>query len=335
MSILPIFIPHLGCPHQCVFCNQKKISGQAQATLDSARKQITNWLTWFKPGPEQEAAFYGGSFTGLEPELQERLLELTDDLLERKIIGRVRCSTRPDYIDRERLRILQRHSVTTVELGVQSLDDQVLRKAERGHTAYQVEEAMHLLKQFGFTTGMQLMVGMPEQSFESLQTTIETTVKLKPDLARIYPLLVIKGTPLEASYLAGQFQPLTLEEAIEQASYAYDKLVAAGINVIRIGLQADQELCQPGNIVAGPFHPSMGELVKSRSLRNAITPSLGKLHSSGVKEVFLELPEKQLSKLLGLNKCNLKFWQQKFPELILKIKLNNKLTSVQISAFNK
>ena len=141
MSILPIFIPHAGCPHQCVFCNQKTISGQRTAALDGAKKQINKWLEWIKPSIENEAAFYGGSFTGLEVELQKQLLALTDELIAKKIIGSVRLSTRPDYINTVELQLLQKHSVKLVELGVQSLDNKVLVAAERGHTSAQVDAA--------------------------------------------------------------------------------------------------------------------------------------------------------------------------------------------------
>uniref|UniRef100_UPI0025D97484 radical SAM protein n=1 Tax=uncultured Phascolarctobacterium sp. TaxID=512296 RepID=UPI0025D97484 len=152
MSILPIFIPHAGCPHQCIFCNQRAISGQKTAALEGAKAQIARWLTWLRPDVRHEAAFYGGSFTGLPMELQERLLALTDELLRQGVIGSVRLSTRPDYIDEERLALLKEHKVRLVELGVQSLDDAVLQAAGRGHSASQVYRAHALLRQFGFRT---------------------------------------------------------------------------------------------------------------------------------------------------------------------------------------
>ena len=193
MAIIPIFIPHAGCPHQCVFCNQKTISGQKTAALEGAKEQINRWLERVKHSVENEAAFYGGSFTGLDITLQKELLALTDELLERKVIGSVRLSTRPDYIDEERLELLRAHGVKFVELGVQSLDNEVLAAAERGHTAEQVVNAVTLLKNYGFKVGVQLMVGMPKQNFASVKATVEKVLALKPDIARIYPLLVIKG----------------------------------------------------------------------------------------------------------------------------------------------
>ncbi len=313
MSILPIFIPHAGCPHQCVFCNQRAISGQKLTATSSARAQIARWRSWLRPSQQNEAAFYGGSFTGLPLALQRQLLALTDELRAEGFIGSVRLSTRPDYIDEERLTLLTQHKVKLVELGVQSLDDAVLQAAGRGHTAAQVTQAMQLLKQYGFATGLQLMVGLPRQSFASVQQTVRQVVSLAPDIARIYPLLVIKDTPLAADFAAGRFVPLTLQAAVEQAAWAYRELVAAGINVIRIGLQADAELCSPGNIIAGPFHPAMGELVKSRVLRDELTPQLENLVSMGVGGIDILCPPKLESKLRGQKGCNLRYWQERFP----------------------
>lgn len=308
MAILPIFIPHAGCPHQCVFCNQKTISGQKNAAESGAREQIARWLQWLRPSLENEAAFYGGSFTALDSDLQERLLFLTDELLERGIIGSVRLSTRPDYIDDKKLELLRKHGVRLVELGVQSLDDRVLEAAGRGHTAADVVQAMKQLRAYNFKTGLQLMVGMPLQSFSSLQDTVAQVIKLQPDIARIYPLLVIKGTPLAESWAKGEFQPLSLDEAVRQSAWVYDQLTTNGIKVIRVGLQPDDELCAPGNILAGPFHPSMGELVQSFLLRERLTDKL--LAVKKAERIVISCPAKIESKLRGMKNSNIKYWQQ-------------------------
>lgn len=308
MAILPIFIPHAGCPHQCVFCNQKTISGQKNAAESGAREQIARWLQWLRPSLENEAAFYGGSFTALDSDLQERLLFLTDELLERGIIGSVRLSTRPDYIDDKKLELLRKHSVRLVELGVQSLDDRVLEAAGRGHTAADVVQAMKQLRAYNFKTGLQLMVGMPLQSFSSLQDTVAQVIKLQPDIARIYPLLVIKGTPLAECWAKGEFQPLCLEEAVRQSAWVYDQLTTNGIKVIRVGLQPDDELCAPGNILAGPFHSSMGELVQSFLLRERLTDNL--LAVKGAERIVISCPAQMESKLRGMKNSNIKYWQK-------------------------
>ena len=308
MAIIPIFIPHAGCPHQCVFCNQKTISGQKTAAVEGAKEQIKKWLEWVKPSLENEAAFYGGSFTGLDIALQKELLALTDELFERKVIGGVRLSTRPDYIDVERLELLRAHGVKLVELGVQSLDDKVLEAAERGHTVEQVAKAVALLKEYGFKVGVQLMVGMPKQDFASVKDTVEKVLALKPDIARIYPLLVIKGTPLAKSYAAGEFEPLTLEEAVRQSAYVYKKLSEAGVKIIRVGLQSDDELCAEGNILAGPFHPSMGELVQSYLLREKLTPQILEATKQNGEAVIILCPRVLESKVRGIRNGNVKYW---------------------------
>lgn len=312
MAILPIFIPHAGCPHQCVFCNQKAISGQKSAAVEEAKKQIDRWLQWLQPHPEHEAAFYGGSFTGLEPELQKQLLSLTDELIAAKIIGRVRLSTRPDYIDAERLSLLKQHHVHLVELGVQSLDDKVLAAAERGHTAAQVEKAVSLLRKFDLQIGIQLMVGMPQQTLTSVKETVDDVIRLKPDIARIYPLLVIKDTPLAMLYQQKLFQPLTLSEAVAQSAYVYSRLTENGIRVIRVGLQPDEELCTPGNIIAGPFHPAMGELVQSHILQQRVSAEL--IKNAEYDRLVISFPVRMESKLRGLKNANVRLWQEQYPD---------------------
>lgn len=313
MSIIPIFIPHAGCPHQCVFCNQKAISGQKTAAVAGARAQIDAWMPRLRTDVRHEAAFYGGSFTGLALPLQEELLKLTDELRERGVIGSVRLSTRPDYINEEVLRLLQAHGVTLVELGAQSLDDAVLAAAERGHTAAQVAAAVRLLQKYGFGTGLQLMVGLPRQDMASVEATAAQAVLLRPDITRIYPLLVIKDTPLASAYAKGEFAPLALEEAVEQAACLYRQLTEAGVRVIRVGLQPDAELCAPGNIIAGPFHPSMGELVQARVLRQRLTPELDAQYAAGRRRLELRCAPRGESKLRGLKNCNLSYWRQRYP----------------------
>ena len=315
MSILPIFIPHAGCPHQCIFCNQKTISGQKNAAITGAQEQIARWLNWLKPSLNNEAAFYGGTFTALDRKLQEQLLALTDELIEQHIIGSVRLSTRPDYIDEACLALLKAHHVKLVELGVQTLDDSVLALAGRGHDSACVYNAHALLREAGLQTGIQLMVGLPGQSFASVQETAVRVAKLAPDVARIYPVLVLKNTPLAQSYEQGEYAPLTLENAVTQSAYVYSTLRAVGVNVIRIGLQPDEELCTPGNILAGPWHPALGEIVKSRVLREHFTPIMQDMVLRGVKGVIFHCPRQYESKLRGQKNCNLKYWQDRWPSL--------------------
>ena len=307
--IIPVFIPHAGCPHQCIFCNQKKISGQTDASFLNAEKQINKYLQWIKPSRENEIAFYGGSFTGLPWELQKRLLTLADSYVELGTIGSVRLSTRPDYIDDGIVELLKQHHVTLVELGVQSLDNNVLLMAERGHLAADVDKAVACLKAQNVGVGIQLMVGLPKQDWRSLADTVKKVVAFKPEIARIYPLLVIKDTPLEKMYQNKEFTPLSLSAAVAQAVYVYEHLTSNGIKVIRIGLQADEELCKENNIVAGPFHPAFGEMVKSFQYRYWVAKQLEEFDSN-IPEIAISYNPRIASQLKGIKKCNETFWQR-------------------------
>ena len=324
MAILPIFIPHGGCPHQCSFCNQRAISGQAAPPLEGAKAQLQQWQTYLQ-GKGHELAFYGGSFTALDLGLQEQLLQLVEPLYRSGFLSSLRASTRPDAITDKGLQLLKKYHVQTVELGVQSLDEKVLKASQRGHNAACVSGAVRLLREAGLIVGVQLMVGLPEQGFASFKETITKVLALKPDLARIYPVLVIKDTPLEKMYYKGVFVPLSLEEAVTQAAYGYRTMTEAGIKVIRIGLQADGELCAPGNIVAGPFHPAMGELVKSRALRNAIDLALQEIQEQGQTKVVIKHLPALTSQVRGQKNANMLYWQQSFPTLNISLMAVEKL----------
>lgn len=308
--IIPVFIPHAGCPHQCIFCNQRTISGQQENDLAAARRQIEKYQAWTKPNPENELAFYGGSFTALPYSFQEALLNLADEYRQSGLVGKLRLSTRPDYINPEEISLLESYGVKTVELGVQSLDDKVLVLAERGHTAACVEPAVRLLQASGFTVGLQLMVGLPGQDQSSLAATLQAVLKLKPEVVRIYPLLVIKGTPLAALYAAGKYEPLSLEAAVKATYYLYDALTQAGSRVIRMGLQPDEELCQPGNIIAGPFHPAFGEMVKSYGYYLSVQKVIDKLPVEGKYELVITYPARLASVVRGVKKENIKKWEK-------------------------
>ncbi len=308
-TIIPVFIPHAGCPHQCVFCNQKTISGQKENGLEAAKEQIEKYRQWTKPSVDNEIAFYGGSFTALPKKLQLELLELGKGYLERGLAGALRLSTRPDYIDPEELELLKRYKVKTVELGAQSLDDEVLRLAERGHGAQAVAKAVALLKEYNFTVGLQLMVGLPGENKESFYATVGRAVALKPDLVRIYPLLVVRDTPLAKDFLAGRYRPLTLEEAVEESYYALNAFQRADISVIRLGLQPDEELQAEGNILAGPFHPAFGELVKSYGYKVNVEKLIAKL-PVGYYTMVITLPRTLASIVRGQKNSNIKAWEK-------------------------
>lgn len=260
--IIPVFIPFGGCPHQCVFCDQKGITGKAALPgLDEVRQTIETYLSTWKGKGEKEAAFYGGSFTGLPIETQKAYLETAGAFLKTGQLDGLRLSTRPDYIDREIAGFLREHNVATVELGAQSMVDEVLKASGRGHTAEQTAEAVRVLKDFGIKIGLQLMPGLPTDTFESVMLTMDEAVRLKPDFVRLYPSLVLKDTPLHKMYLAGSYKPWALEEMVDVCARAKMLFDKAGIPVIRMGLQTTAELVE--SIVAGPYHASFRQLVEA------------------------------------------------------------------------
>ena len=321
--IIPVFIPHAGCPHQCIFCNQKTISGEKENGLAAARQQIEKYRKWTKNNPANEIAFYGGSFTALPIEFQEELLKLGNYYRKMGLVGNLRLSTRPDYIDDKEISLLKYYNVATVELGVQSFDDKVLALAERGHKAACVFTAGKALKTAGITLGLQLMVGLPSQNQDSLRKTLRAAVELKPTLARIYPLLVIKETPLATLFLQNKYKPLSLETAVEQTYFLYKGLMEAGIKVIRMGLQPDAELCKAGNILAGPFHPAFGELVKSYAYYLQVQGIIDNLADDGCYELIITHPLKLTSVVRGIKKININKWE-KNGKIKIKLQIGDK-----------
>lgn len=307
--ILPVFIPHAGCPYQCIFCNQRTISGEQDSSLEGARRQIEGLLAWARPDPSNELAFYGGSFTALPMDRQRALLELAETYRARGLFGPLRLSTRPDAITLEILALLREHQVETIELGAQSLDDRVLAAARRGHTGAQVREASQLIRQEGFRLGLQLMVGLPGQGKESLAATCRQVVEIHPDLVRIYPVLVIAGTPLAELWRQGSYRALTVDEAAAACWPLYHAFTREGIRVIRMGLQPDRELCAPGHILAGPFHPAFGEKVKSWGIGQQVLRKIAE-QPSGNYNMVITCPDKMASLVRGQHRSNVRLWEQ-------------------------
>lgn len=261
-SIIPIFIPHIGCPHRCVFCNQWQITGHSGLPSPSAiRQEIEDYTRGIQEKRHWEVAFYGGSFTAIPARLQEELLQPAYEALKAGTIDAIRCSTRPDAIDETICRRLQRYQLTTVELGVQSLDDAVLRAAKRGHTAADVVNATRLLRGAGFAVGHQLMPGLPGEDWASLKQTTSAICRLRPDIARIYPVAVLENTELADLYRANCYQPLSIAEGVKRAAYMKQAFITRGIQCIRTGLQATADLDDDTQVLAGAYTPAMGELV--------------------------------------------------------------------------
>ena len=310
--IIPIFVPHLGCPNDCVFCNQKSISGQkTQMTAKKAKEIIDEHLKLIKDKKDvkKEIAFFGGSFTAIEDSKQEELLKIAYEYIKSGDINSIRISTRPDYINKEILKRLKKYGVKTIELGVQSANNYILKRSKRGHTFEDVKKASKLIRWYGFTLGHQIMIGLPESNRIDEINTAKALIKLKPKIVRIYPVLVIKGTELEKEYNDGLYEPLTVTQAIEISKEITELFESKNINVIRIGLQNTEEISDPQNknseVVAGPFHPAFRQLVESSIWYDRIVKKIKKLNMK-VKEVEITVNPQDVNNVIGHKKENAK-----------------------------
>lgn len=305
--IIPIFVSHMGCPNDCVFCNQRQITGVDVAPTNmSIVNQIESYLETIK-ADVIEIAFFGGSFTGIDAQIQETYLKIASQY---KISGRVhniRLSTRPDYIDDEILLRLKKYGVTTIELGVQSFDKNVLLASKRGHSVESIYKAVNLIKDYGFELGIQLMYGLPKDDFEKFFFSVEESIRLKADCIRLYPVLVIRNTALEHLYLTKQYTPVTLEDTIVAMAMAVKRYRAAEIPVIRLGLQRTDLIDEGKEVVAGPFHPALKELVYDRLFFEALKPHLQEnTDTLSIQTLEIQVNPKQVTHILGHAKRNLK-----------------------------
>lgn len=299
---IPIFVPHRGCPFDCVFCNQRRITGKnASVTADDAHEIIENALkTLPRTDCTIEAAFFGGSFTGIPIEEQSALLAAAKEFSDAGRIHGIRLSTRPDYINTEILENLQKYGVTTIELGVQSMDNEVLKASNRGHTAEQVEAAVRLIRQYPFKLGLQMMTGLPSDTDKKSMETAKKLIALKPNIVRIYPTLVIKDTCLEDMYFDGEYKPQTVDEAVNLCKKLLVMFEKENITVIRIGLQSTDEICEHGSVTAGPVHSSFRELVESSIYLDILKEKL-----KNVKKAEVFVNPKEISKAVGNRRRNI------------------------------
>ncbi len=286
MKILPVFIPHLGCPFDCIYCDQKIITKTEVPELKFMQEQISRFCC-SKYEQEKQIAFYGGTFTNLSTEVQQMYFELVKPFFSNCSI---RISTRPDAVTKEKLSFCKQNNVEVIELGIQSFDDEVLKHSKRGYSSSQAEAACSLVKQFKFKLGIQLMPGLPCFTAESWQFTQKKTSSLKPDYLRIYPTIVMKGTKLEKLYQAGKYQPLSLADTIEFTADAVEKFQQEDINIIKLGLHSDIETDQ---IAAGPYHQAFGELVRAEILLRKIVNQF--------KPATLVISAKDVSLFKGFN----------------------------------
>lgn len=316
-SIIPVFVPHLGCPNDCVFCNQRRISGMPEpAGPETVVNAIENAAALTPMGTKRQLAFYGGSFTAIPALEQEQLLAAAKPYLDSGIISSIRLSTRPDAIDMEVLARLRKYGVETVELGAQSLDDNVLHLSGRGHTAKEVEDASKLIKEEGFKLILQMMTGLPGDSEESSIETARKIIALKPNGVRIYPTVIVRDTALYDMWQSGEYSEHTVEDAVKVCSKLVTLFEEAAIPIIRLGLNPTDEL-SGGSAVGGAYHPALGEMVHSRIMRNKAEKLL---KNSEGKNVVLGVNNSDISKMTGQHRCNIDFLIEKFSLKSLKIK---------------
>ncbi|MFH1092313.1 MAG: radical SAM protein [Pseudomonadota bacterium] len=317
--IIPFFISHQGCPHRCLYCDQHRSGGRRPepATPESVRRGLTAGLASprLKPGVRVEAAFYGGTFTALPRSRQEVLLNAAAPFLKQGLVHGLRLSTRPDALDRERLAFLRSKGVVTVEIGAQSMDDRVLEAAGRGHTCEQTRQAAGLVKEAGLRLGLQLLLGLPREDDPSRDMTLQSVLDLAPDDVRLYPLLVLQGTPLAGLYRQGLYDPLSLEQAVSACARMYRRLTRNGVSVIRLGLQPTPELEM--NLLAGPYHPSFGHLVAGEVFARRFSEILAGAPAGRGGPIAYVAPQ-DLSPALGHGRANLKHLSAELPGLNFK-----------------
>lgn len=327
--IIPIFVPHLGCPHACIFCNQRKISGeQKNVRAEDVRKTIEYYLDNFKDDNKLvEVAFFGGSFTAIDIELQKELLETANEYIQKGLVNGIRISTRPDAINKNILKMLKKYNVKTIELGVQSANNYILQKAERGHTFEDVKKASKLINKYGFILGHQMMIGLPESTTIDEIDTAKALIKLKPKIVRIYPVLVIKGTKLEEEYNNRNYEPLSVVQAVERSKEVAHLFNKKKIRVIRIGLQNTDEICEPGNktsqVVAGPYHPAFRQLVEAGMWYDVIVSRIKKLGTK-VKQVQIRANPEDVNNIIGHKKENIEKLKEVY-EVDVRVKLDEKI----------
>lgn len=311
------FVPHLGCPHRCSFCDQKNISGSVRiSSPDEVAKTCAVAAQRLKDRNfPAEIAFFGGSFTAIEPAQMQSLLQAAYSFVKDGSFDGIRISTRPDAIHPPVLALLKTYGVTAVELGAQSMNDEVLWKNGRGHTQQDVVYAARLIQDAGLSLGLQMMIGLPGETWEMCQLSARKIAALKPDCVRLYPTLVVEGTDLACWYRAGEYVPLTLEEAVDQTAWLLRFFEDRDISVIRVGLHAEASLEQ--SCIAGPFHPAFGEMVYSRVWRKRL---LDMLDQGDCREKVLEIfvRPQMLSKAVGQKRENVSWLADKGYEVTIR-----------------
>jgi len=323
--IIPFFIVYQGCPNRCIFCNEHKTAGNYTGRITESifRETVYKYLSHTKRKRDRvQIAFYGGNFTGMERDYQAELLGYASPFIEKGQVHDVRVSTRPDNIDNERLDLLERFGVTTVEIGAQSMVDEVLNLSNRGHSSSEVMSAMEMLKDRGFKTGIHLMVGLPGDSRPGFEYTISETVALNPDMVRIHPTVVFQDTGLAELFFNGAYTPLCMSDAIEMCKHALTKFEEARIPVIRLGLQTTREMEKAGSIIAGPYHPAFRSLVEESMFFDMASSMLIAGQVSN-KEVLFSVSPKDVSSFRGHGNKNMHTLKERYNLITIVVSIDS------------
>ncbi len=300
---IPLFIQHMGCPNQCVFCDQRAITGAPSFCYEKVTRDIESVLSTAGDA-ECEIAFFGGSFTGIDRRLMTELLDIAESYVKSGKVTGIRMSTRPDYISEEICNILSGYTITQIELGIQSMSDKVLSASRRGHTADETREACKLLKSRGFSFGGQMMVGLPEATGEDEIETAREICAMGAESTRIYPLVVFRKTPLAAMTEWGEYVPLSVDEAVQRAADVYEVFLENNVKCLKIGLHETDSLHDEDSYFAGPNHSAMGELVKGEIYRRRIMEKTAELCDIRGKVLLIEAPKGATSKIIGQKGVN-------------------------------
>ena len=325
-AIIPVFIPHAGCPHQCVFCNQNAITARLKVpSLDEADQVIRAHLRTIRQNPgirTVEIAFYGGSFTAIPMEQQAMYLALADRYKKSGEIDCIHLSTRPDCIDEAVLDQLAFYGTDIIELGVQSFDEEVLMRSARGHSVASVFRSAKMIREYGFQLGIQLMTGLPGDSYGKCMYSVDQAIKTGPSIGRIYPTVVIKDTPLYRQYKTGAYQPWNLQETVLTVKDMYRRLTDAGIQVIRVGLKSTDLIRTEEGAVVGGYHPAFRQLVESEIAREDLEKQLGTDPEGSY--LFRSHPA-SFSNLTGHRKMNREYFSERYPALAIKYEADEQL----------
>jgi histone acetyltransferase (RNA polymerase elongator complex component) len=313
---IPIFIPNAACPHQCIFCDQKKISGADKfPSIEQVIDTIEKHLATIRENSRIEIAFFGGNFTGISVREQENFLQAAHKYIEEGKVYGIRVSTRPDYIDEDKVSLLKQYGVTAIEIGAQSMYNDVLKLSGRGHTADDVIKASSVIKKAGISLGLQMMIGLPGDTKEKAIITAKKIAALGADTARVYPALIIKETGLEKLYLAKKYLPLSIEDAVTWSAAILQIFEEQGIDVIRIGLHPSDGLLSGDSLIAGPFHTSFRELVLTEIWRKLLERFLFVEEN---EQLTIYVNPREYNYAVGYNAFNKRMLMGKFKKIIFK-----------------